>query len=90
MAYKCFFCGKEIKDEYIKKKVRCIYCGSKIIFKERTMTTHVGACWSRPWSPIAATAGSLLSISTWAPQPARLDRATSCTRLSIRPAGLPT
>ncbi len=43
MAYKCFFCGKEIKDEYIKKKVRCIYCGSKIIFKERTMTTHVKA-----------------------------------------------
>ena len=41
MAYKCFFCGKEIKDEHIKKKVRCIYCGSKIITKERTVPTKV-------------------------------------------------
>lgn len=41
MAYKCFFCGKENRPENIKKKVRCIYCGSKIIFKERTTTTKV-------------------------------------------------
>lgn len=43
MAYKCFFCGKENKAENIKKKVRCIYCGSKIIFKERSVTTRVKA-----------------------------------------------
>ncbi len=43
MAYKCFSCGKSIKDEHIKKKVRCIYCGSKVIFKERTVPTHVRA-----------------------------------------------
>ena len=41
MAYKCFNCGKSIKDEHIKKKVRCIYCGSKVIFKERSVTTKV-------------------------------------------------
>lgn len=33
--YKCFSCNKEIDDQYIKKKVRCIYCGAKIIFKSR-------------------------------------------------------
>ncbi len=43
MAYRCFFCGKEIKDESIKKKVRCIYCGSKILFKDRSVTTKVKA-----------------------------------------------
>lgn len=43
MAYRCFFCGKEIAAEHLKKKVRCIYCGSKIIFKNRTVTTHVKA-----------------------------------------------
>jgi len=41
--YRCFSCGKEIKEEHIKKKVRCIYCGSKIIVKERTVTTKIKA-----------------------------------------------
>jgi DNA-directed RNA polymerase subunit RPC12/RpoP len=39
--YKCFFCNKELKDENIKKRVRCIYCGSKIVFKSRTTLTKV-------------------------------------------------
>ena len=41
MAYKCFFCGKDVKAENIKKRVRCIYCGSKIVYKERTTITKV-------------------------------------------------
>lgn len=41
--YKCFNCGKEIKDEYIKKKIRCPYCGSKILFKPRNITKKVKA-----------------------------------------------
>jgi len=39
--YKCFSCGKAISDTHIRKKIRCIYCGSKIIFKPRTTTTQV-------------------------------------------------
>jgi len=41
--YKCINCGKKIKEEYIKKKIRCPHCGSKIIYKTRTMTTKVKA-----------------------------------------------
>lgn len=41
--YKCFDCGKKIKDEYIKKRVRCPYCGSKILFKPRMVSTKVKA-----------------------------------------------
>ncbi|MCF7799322.1 DNA-directed RNA polymerase subunit P [Candidatus Woesearchaeota archaeon] len=41
--YKCFSCNKTVKDTYIKKKVRCIYCGSKIIFKARTKPSSVKA-----------------------------------------------
>jgi len=39
--YRCFFCGKDIKPDQIKKRVRCIYCGSKIIYKDRTSPTKV-------------------------------------------------
>jgi DNA-directed RNA polymerase subunit RPC12/RpoP len=39
--YKCFSCNKELKDENIKKRVRCVYCGSKIVFKARTSTVTV-------------------------------------------------
>jgi DNA-directed RNA polymerase subunit RPC12/RpoP len=39
--YKCFFCNRELKEEHIKKRVRCIYCGSKIVFKSRLTTTKV-------------------------------------------------
>lgn len=42
-SYKCFSCGKKISDAQIRKKVRCLYCGSKIIFKERTVATKVKA-----------------------------------------------
>jgi len=42
-AYKCFQCGKKIKDEYVKKKIRCPYCGSKLIFKARSKIVEVKA-----------------------------------------------
>ncbi|MBW2991091.1 DNA-directed RNA polymerase subunit P [Candidatus Woesearchaeota archaeon] len=41
--YKCFFCNKIISPDNIKRRVRCIYCGSKIIFKARSVNTKVKA-----------------------------------------------
>lgn len=43
VEYKCFKCGKKIDASTIKKRVRCIYCGSKILFKPRTVKTKVKA-----------------------------------------------
>jgi DNA-directed RNA polymerase subunit RPC12/RpoP len=42
-TYKCFDCGRIIKPEYVKKKIRCPYCGYKILFKARTVSTKVRA-----------------------------------------------
>lgn len=39
--YKCFSCGKDVDASYLNKKVRCPYCGSKIIFKPRVRPTKV-------------------------------------------------
>jgi len=41
--YKCFECKKNIDPEYIRKKIRCPYCGCKILFKPRTTITKVKA-----------------------------------------------
>ena len=41
--YKCFKCEKAIKEEYVKKKIRCPYCGSKLIFKPRNKAMDVKA-----------------------------------------------
>lgn len=41
--YKCFSCDRAVKPEQMKKRVRCIYCGSKILFKTRTATKKVKA-----------------------------------------------
>jgi DNA-directed RNA polymerase subunit RPC12/RpoP len=41
--YKCFQCNKNVGQEYVRKKVRCPYCGSKILFKQRAVTTKVKA-----------------------------------------------
>ncbi len=43
VGYKCFNCNKEVKVDYVKKKVRCPYCGSKILFKTRSVATTVKA-----------------------------------------------
>lgn len=41
--YKCFSCNKEIKPDHLRKRVRCVYCGSKILFKSRTSTVRIQA-----------------------------------------------
>ncbi len=41
VEYKCFNCGKTISDAHIRKKIRCIYCGMKIIYKPRSTNTRV-------------------------------------------------
>ncbi len=43
VQYKCFHCNKTIKMEYVKKKIRCPYCGSKIIYKPRVSATTIKA-----------------------------------------------
>jgi len=43
VAYKCFHCGKTVKQDYIKKRVRCPYCGSKILYKPRIISSTVKA-----------------------------------------------
>ncbi|MBW2987003.1 DNA-directed RNA polymerase subunit P [Candidatus Woesearchaeota archaeon] len=41
--YKCFECGKEINEDYLRKKIRCPYCGGRILFKPRVVTTRIKA-----------------------------------------------
>lgn len=41
--YKCFLCDKQVSKDYLRKRIRCPYCGSKMIFKPRTRTTIVKA-----------------------------------------------
>lgn len=41
--YKCFYCNKDVSEEYTQKRVRCPYCGSKLLFKTRNVTTKIKA-----------------------------------------------
>jgi DNA-directed RNA polymerase subunit P len=43
VLYKCFNCNKEIEDDDLRKKIRCPYCGSKMLFKPRMSTRKVKA-----------------------------------------------
>ncbi len=43
MYYVCFDCGKHVEDEYTKTKVRCPYCGGKVLYKDRRTVTKVKA-----------------------------------------------
>ncbi|MBS3132626.1 DNA-directed RNA polymerase subunit P [Candidatus Woesearchaeota archaeon] len=43
VEYKCFDCNKKVGIEYIRKKVRCPYCGSKVLYKSRKTSTKVKA-----------------------------------------------
>jgi DNA-directed RNA polymerase subunit RPC12/RpoP len=43
VRYKCFNCNKKVGDEYVSKRVRCPYCGSKMLFKPRAVMTKVKA-----------------------------------------------
>jgi len=42
-THKCFQCEKVVKQDYTKKKIRCPYCGSKILYKPRVVSTKVKA-----------------------------------------------
>lgn len=43
VEYKCFQCNKKISKDLLRKKIRCPYCGSKILFKPRVSITKVKA-----------------------------------------------
>jgi len=43
VVYKCFNCKREIKDDSVKRKIRCPYCSSKILYKPRTINTKLKA-----------------------------------------------
>jgi DNA-directed RNA polymerase subunit P len=36
--YKCLKCGKDIEMERVKDKIRCPYCGYRIIYKDTPKT----------------------------------------------------
>ncbi len=42
-SYKCFNCDKKVGEEYLRTKVRCPYCGGRMLYKERKTTTKVKA-----------------------------------------------
>ncbi|MFT4308164.1 MAG: DNA-directed RNA polymerase subunit P [Candidatus Woesearchaeota archaeon] len=41
--YRCFDCLKAVPGNLVRRRVRCPYCGSKILYKTRTRITHVKA-----------------------------------------------
>ena len=43
MYYICFDCGKKVEAETITVKVRCPYCGGKVLYKDRRTAIKVKA-----------------------------------------------
>jgi|TARA_Y100000031_G_C8124403_1_gene339776 DNA-directed RNA polymerase subunit RPC12/RpoP len=43
MYYVCFDCGKKVEDEYLTTKVRCPYCGGKVLYKDRRTVNKIKA-----------------------------------------------
>lgn len=43
MEYKCFNCGRIVTIEPGRKRIRCPYCGGKILYKQRSVVTKVKA-----------------------------------------------
>ena len=43
VAYRWFFCGTDISEEQLRKRIRCPYCGSKIIYKPRQVAKKIKA-----------------------------------------------
>jgi len=43
VTYKCFNCNQTIKGETVRKRIRCPYCGSKILYKPRLVNTKIKA-----------------------------------------------
>ncbi len=43
-VYNCFNCDAKISiKDYLKKRIRCPYCGSKILYKQRSVNSKVKA-----------------------------------------------
>ncbi len=43
MAYTCFNCAKDVDDSYTTSRVRCPYCGHKVLYKGRSVAVTVKA-----------------------------------------------
>ena len=43
VEYKCFECKRDVSDNYVRRKVRCPYCGSKMIYKVKSIITNFKA-----------------------------------------------
>jgi len=43
--YKCLKCKKEIKFEGMKERIRCPFCGYRILYKERPKTPTKVKAW---------------------------------------------
>jgi DNA-directed RNA polymerase subunit RPC12/RpoP len=41
VKYTCFTCDKKISEDMMGKRVRCPYCGSKVLYKARSTITKV-------------------------------------------------
>jgi len=42
-SYRCISCGKLILAEDVKRRVRCKWCGKKILYKPKTIGTTIEA-----------------------------------------------
>ncbi len=43
VKYTCLFCSKKIGTEMMGRKIRCPYCGGKILYKSRSVTAKIKA-----------------------------------------------
>jgi len=43
MNYICFDCGKKVRWEDTATKVRCPYCGAKMLYKDRRTVNKIKA-----------------------------------------------
>ncbi len=43
VAYRCFDCGRDVPENLVRRRVRCPYCGGKILYKPRLRITRVKA-----------------------------------------------
>jgi len=41
VTYKCFECRKEVPSNLIERRIRCPFCGSKVLFKSRNRISKV-------------------------------------------------
>jgi len=36
MNYTCFTCGEQVSFDEVTQRIRCPYCGAKVLFKEKS------------------------------------------------------